>query len=341
MGTTAAVLGATGFAGAELLRLLEHHPHIEVVAASASSQVGRSLIEVYPHLPSYGDVSFVATDEAMALGAEIIFASLPFGESMRLFGAGCASRVVDVSGDFRLRDPSQYGAWYGTEHLYPEAVAEWVYGLTEQNREAIAAGTKVANPGCYPTAALLALGPLVRAGVVRPGHVTISALSGISGAGRAGGEGFDFSSANENARAYSVVGHKHIPEIEQQLGSLSRGSWTLTFVPHLVPMTRGVLTTCFAEASSSVLETDLIDLMQEAYRDEPFVTVTTSPETRRLAGTNRAEVGVRFDQRTNKVVVVAAIDNLGKGAAGQAVQNANLMLGMEETLGLTASGMYP
>ncbi|HVF12030.1 MAG TPA: N-acetyl-gamma-glutamyl-phosphate reductase, partial [Actinomycetota bacterium] len=221
------------------------------------------------------------------------------------------------------------------------ALSQWAYGLTEQNRESIATASKVANPGCYSTAALLALGPLAKAGVLQPADVVISAVSGISGAGRAGGEGFDFSSANENARAYSVVGHKHIPEIEQQLDALSSGSWRLTFVPHLIPMTRGVLTTCFAEAAPGVSEGDLVDVMNAAYHDELFVTLAASPETRRLAGTNQAEVGIRFDERTNKVVAIGAIDNLGKGAAGQAVQNANLMLGIEESLGLTTLGMYP
>lgn len=341
MGSSAVVLGASGFAGAELLRILEHHPQIEVVAASASSQVGRQVTDAYPQLPSYAQLSFVTTREAMAVGAEIIFSSFPFGESMQLFGGDSDSKVLDVSGDFRLQDPSMYRSWYGQDHLFPQDLSQWTYGLTEQNREQIAAASKVANPGCYPTAALLALGPLVKAGVLQPGDVAISAVSGISGAGRATGDGFDFSSVNENARAYSVVGHKHIPEIEQQLNGLGPGSWTLTFVPHLIPMTRGVLTTCFAQASSGVSETDLIDVMMEAYRGEPFVTVTASPETRRLAGTNKAEVGVRFDERSNRVVAIGAIDNLGKGAAGQAVQNVNLMLGMEETLGLMASGMYP
>lgn len=341
MGSSAVVLGASGFAGAELLRILEQHPQIEVVAASASSQVGRQVTDAYPQLPSYAHLSFVSTQEATALGAEVIFSSLPFGESMQLFGAGSEGKVVDVSGDFRLKDPSLYPSWYGQDHLFPQALVQWAYGLTEQNRESIAAASKVANPGCYSTAALLALGPLVKAGVIQPADVVISAVSGLSGAGRAGGEGFDFSSANENARAYSVIGHKHIPEIEQQLDVLSSGGWRLSFVPHLIPMTRGVLTTCFTQAVPGVSEGDLIDVMDAAYHDEPFVTVTASPETRRLAGTNQAEVGIRFDGRTHKVVAIGAIDNLGKGAAGQAVQNANLMLGIEESLGLTTSGMYP
>lgn len=342
MGSGAVVLGASGFAGAEILRILEHHPQIEVLAASASSQIGRAVTHAYPQLSSYGDMTFASTSEALSVDPDVVFSSLPFGESMGLFGGGSEGRVVDVSGDFRLKEASLYAQWYGQAHSFPEALSGWAYGLTEQNRPAISLAEKVANPGCYPTAALLALGPLVKAGALQAGDLVISAVSGISGAGRAGGENFDFSSANENARAYSVVGHKHIPEIEQQLEVLRPADgWSLTFVPHLIPMTRGVLTTCFAEVAGGFSEQDLNEILHGAYDDESFVTVTDSPQTRRLAGTNNAEVGVRLDERTSKVVAIGAIDNLGKGAAGQAVQNANLMLGIEETLGLTTSGMYP
>jgi N-acetyl-gamma-glutamyl-phosphate reductase len=344
MGARAVVLGGSGFAGAELLRLLARHPGIEVVGAAASSQVGRRVVEAYPALGAYGDLVFVSVEEALGLGPDVVFSSLPHGESMKLFGGKVEGKVVDLAGDFRLADASLYPEWYGGAHVAPGALGEWVYGLTEFHRDEIRAADKVANPGCYPAACLLALTPLISAGVFAPGNIQIVAVSGVSGAGRAGGEGFDFASVNENVRAYSPVGHKHVPEIEQELSLKAGEAVKVSFVPQLAPMTRGILAVCSGAAAGGVSERQLIEVLQGAYRGEPLVRVLGTgelPETKRLSGTNFAEVSARFDARTNTVLAFGAIDNLGKGAAGQALQNANLMLGFEETTALLEGGLAP
>lgn len=345
MGYKAVVLGASGFAGAELLRLLESHTGIDVVAAAASSQVGRAIGEMYPSLRSYNQMRFVGVEDALGADADIVFSSLPHTYSMGLFGEGQASpKVVDLAGDFRLKDASAYPEWYGEEHRAPELLADWVYGLSEYHRDEITRTDRVADPGCYAAAAILALGPLVRAGVVEGDRIHIDAKSGVSGAGRAGGEGFDFAQANENVRAYTVSGHKHIPEIEQELSLLAGSDVLVSFVPHLVPMTRGIIATCVADLTRPISTYDLIDLMSRQYEDEPFVRVLgedSLPESKRVTGTNFAEVTARVDQRTGRAIAIAAIDNLGKGASGQAVQNANLMLGFPEITALEQTGPLP
>lgn len=325
-GLRAVVLGASGFAGAELLRLLESHPSIQVVAAAAATQAGRPIADAYPNLSGPNGAVFATVEESLNLDCDIIFSSLPDGESSRLLGDSTAPKILDIAGDFRVKGPA------------------WTYGLTEFHREKIRGADRVANPGCYPAAAILALGPLLEAGTVKPTGIHIDAKSGISGAGRAGGEGFDFASVNENTRAYAVTGHKHIPEMEQELTFLAASAVTLSFVPHLVPMTRGIVATCIADLASEVTTGELLHILQDRYHDEPFVRVlseTTLPETKRLSGTNLAEVTARVDARTGRAIAISAIDNLGKGAAGQALQNANLMLGFEETSGLDRGGMLP
>lgn len=344
MGHKAAVLGASGFAGAELLRLLASHSGVDVVAAAASSFVGKSIAEAYPSLATYGDMKFVSVEEALEADSDIVFSSLPHTHSMKLFSEPKGRKVVDIAGDFRLQDASLYPEWYGEPHSHPEALSKWVYGLTEYHRDAVVSTDLVANPGCYPAAAILALGPLVAKGIIKTDSIHIDAKSGVSGAGRAGGEGFDFSAANENTRPYTVTGHKHIPEIEQELSRLSSKDVIVSFVPHLVPMTRGIIATCVGELSAKATTHDLIELINSRYSGEPFIKVLgedSLPETKRLAGTNLAEVTARVDPRTNRAIAIAAIDNLGKGAAGQAVQNANLMLGYPETTALEQTGLVP
>ena len=339
MAAKAVVLGASGYAGAELLRLLESHSSIDVVAAAAASRVGAPLSGSYPTLKSLDGMRFVSVPEALATPADIVFSSLPHNASMSLFEGDEAFKVVDLGGDHRLRDPDTYEQWFGEPHAHPEALQGWVYGMTEFNRAGIAGADRVANPGCYPAAALLALLPLVREGVIEPVGIHIDAKSGVSGAGRAGGEGFEYSSINENLSAYRVTGHKHIAEIEQELSGAAGTEVRVSFVPHLAPMTRGLLASCVGRASGS--GEDPARVLSDAYRDEPFVRVLDSgalPQTKRLTGTNFAEVAVRSDERTGKVLAFAAIDNLGKGAAGQAIQNANLMLGLSESAGLD---VYP
>lgn len=334
----AAVLGASGFAGRELLAILARHPGMAVAAAAASSQVGRAVGEVLP------GASYVSVEEALGCEPDVVFASLPHTASMALLGAWEGRAAVDLGGDFRLNDPAVYAAFYGEEHTHPAAMGAWVYGLTEWHRRAIAASSRVANPGCYPTAVLLALAPLLAAGAIAAGGIHIDALSGVSGAGRATGEGFDFVSVNENLRAYTPTGHKHIAEIEQELSALAGAQVVVSFVPHLVPVTRGLLATCTAPLARSATTAELLEVFGERYRGEPFVRVLGTdglPQTRRVTGTNMAEVTVRADPRSGRAIAIAAIDNLGKGAAGQAVQNANLMLGFAESTGLTTTGGTP
>lgn len=336
MGSKVVVLGASGFAGAELLGLLSAHPGIDVVAAGASSKVGVSLGEFYPQLTAYAAMSFVSTEEAKASEPDLVFSSLPHTHSMKLFGS-YEGRVVDLAGDFRLHDAELYPKWYGEDHLAPDVLGDWVYGLTEFHRDEISTAQKVANPGCYAAAAILALAPLVSGNLIDGGSIHIDAKSGVSGAGRASGEGFDFVSVNENLRPYTVTGHKHIAEIEQELSELAGTSVQTSFVPHLVPMTRGIVVTCTAHLRSKSSAAELLGLYEETYSEERFVRVlseTELPETKRLTGTNLAEVTVRVDERTSKAIAICALDNLGKGAAGQAIQNANLMLGFDEATAL-------
>lgn len=341
MGISAAVIGASGFAGTELLRLLQAHPDLEVTHAAAHTKVGQAVSSVYPSLGV--DLTFCAIDEALGAHVDVVFASLPHAQSMSRLANLPQRKVIDLGGDFRLDDPSSYERWYGQPHVSPGSLKAWTYGLTEINRSDIALSDRVANPGCYAAASLLALAPLVQRGHIT-GHVHIDGKSGVSGAGRAGGEGFDYSSANENTRAYSVTGHKHIAEIEQELAKVGGSSIIVSFVPHLVPMTRGIVVTCVSDSADGATQEELIASLEEFYASERFIRVLGAgsiPETKRLSGTNFAEVTVRKDERTNKVIAIASLDNLGKGAAGQAVQNANVMLGLDEASGLDHLGMVP
>lgn len=341
MAVRAVVLGASGFAGAELLRLLENHPSIDVVAAAAASRVGSPVNSFYPTLKSLDGMKFVTVSEALSTPADVVFSSLPHNASMGLFVGDEDFKIVDLGGDHRLKDPARYEEWFGEAHSHPKQLQRWVYGMTEFNRAGIAASDRVANPGCYPTAALLALLPLVQRGVIEPKGIHIDAKSGVSGAGRAGGEGFDYTTINENLSPYAVTGHKHIAEIEQELAGAAGTEVRVSFVPHLAPMTRGLLASCVGYASDSAKDPQAV--LSDAFRDEPFVRVLESglPSTKRLTGTNFAEVAVKTEQRTGRVLAFAAIDNLGKGAAGQAIQNANLMLGLPETAGLEVHPCLP
>lgn len=337
-----AVLGASGFAGGELLRILGRHPGLDLVAAGASSKVGTAVRSLYPWSTFEG--SFVPADEALASGPDLVFASLPHTQSMELLGAWDGGYVVDLGGDFRLRDPELYREWFGAEHSHPDALAGWVYGLTEWRRPEISSAARVANPGCYATAAILALAPLLAAGAIAAEGIHIDAQSGVSGAGRATGEGFDFVAVNENLRPYTPTGHKHIAEIEQELSAARGAAVRVSFVPHLVPVTRGLLATCSAPLVGTASTEDLLDIFHRRYKEEPFIRVLgpgALPATKGVTGTNVAQVTVRADPRTGTAIAMAAIDNLGKGAAGQAVQNANLMLGFDEATGLDTAALAP
>jgi N-acetyl-gamma-glutamyl-phosphate reductase len=344
---TVGVLGASGYAGAELLRLLARHPDLEVIWASGDSSAGQPVAARYPGLASaYGALTFASTEEALDKGADVLFMALPHGQAATvapraLAGAGL---VVDLSADFRLHDPDAYPAWYGAPHPLPAELGSWPYGLPELHRSELPGATKVAVPGCYPTAALLALAPLVAAGLVEADGIVVDAKSGLSGAGRSLKDANLFVQANENVNAYAVGRHRHTPEIEQELARAAGRPLAVAFTPHLVPLGRGLEATCYAALAPGAGAAELADCLADAYLDEPFVDLVGPqgpagvqhawPSTRAVATTNRAQIAAVADPRTGRVIAAAAIDNLVKGAAGQAVQCANLALGLPETAGL-------
>jgi N-acetyl-gamma-glutamyl-phosphate reductase len=336
MNKQAAIIGASGYAGAELLRYLLPHPAIDVVWATGNRNAGKAVADLYGHLDT--DLVLQPMDAATVPDVDVAFLALPHGAgapvSKALADRGV--KIVDLGPDWRLHDASGYDRWYGAPHSYPGELSSWVYGLTELHRADIASSSRVANPGCYSTAAILALAPAIHAGVVEGAGIIIDAASGISGAGRKVAEQFIFAEYDSSYAAYKVGGHRHTPEIEQELGGI-----TVTLTPHYVPMTRGLLVTCYARMRGSV--DDVRDALTTAYKGETFVRVLPSgqPGTKQVAASNNALIGIASDERTGLAIITCAIDNLGKGAAGQAIQNANLMLGLDEATGLGAPAVYP
>jgi N-acetyl-gamma-glutamyl-phosphate reductase len=331
-----AILGASGYVGGELLRLIAAHPDLEPARLFGDSKAGRPLGEVHPHLaPAYPDGQIERFEEAVFDGVDLLFAALPHGHSQKL-AASILDRgipFVDLGADFRLADAATYERWYGEAHEAAGLFGRFVYGIPEMNREAIRSAKAVAAAGCYATAAILALKPLVDAGLVEPGSVIVDAASGVSGAGRELKESTAFNTVDGSFSAYGLLNHRHTAEMEMALGG------PLLFTPHLAPMTRGILATCYGEAARP---SDPLEALRAAYANEPFVHVTADPPaTKWVSGSNGCQVTARYDERTNRVLAIAAIDNLGKGAAGQMIQCANLMLGLDETAGLTACGVYP
>ena len=350
MAYRAAVVGGSGYTGAELLRLLAGHPEIEVVHVTADSNAGSRVADLYPSLVSaYPDLVFHPFEPADLDGLDLAFLALPHGQSQR-HAAALLDRVahlIDIGADFRL-PAGAYQQWYGEAHAAPELIDRFVFGLPELFRKEMAGHAHVANPGCYPTAASLALAPLLAAGLVEPVGLIVDAASGISGRGRGLSTPSLYSEANENVAAYGLLTHRHTAEMELALGRLSPGGEAqVLFTPHLVPMTRGILATCYARPApggeAARLGTDgLLAHYRQFYAGEPFVAVLDQPPaTKATAGSNSVHVTVRFDPRTNTVLAIAAEDNLVKGASGQALQNANLVLGLPETLGLPTIGLVP
>jgi N-acetyl-gamma-glutamyl-phosphate reductase len=337
------VIGGSGYTGTELLRLCHSHPELEVVWTTADTSAGTPVAQLYPSLAAaYGEMTFRQYEPALARDVDLVVLALPHGASQGLVPdlMEQGRPLVDLAADFRLLDPGAYERWYAETHTCPELLGRLAYGLPELNREEIAKADGVAAPGCYPTAAAIALTPLVRAGVVEPDGVIVDAASGVSGAGRALKHTTHFGTVNEDFVAYGLLDHRHTPEIEQVTGA------RVLFTPHLAPMTRGILATCYARpvgGAGGVTSTeDLLTLLGEAYAGEPFVVVgPSSPSTKATWGSNAVHLTARFDARTGWVVVLAALDNLVKGASGQAVQCANLLLGLDETTGLSAIGVYP
>ncbi|MGH2456102.1 MAG: N-acetyl-gamma-glutamyl-phosphate reductase [Candidatus Limnocylindria bacterium] len=333
------VVGATGYAGGELVRLLASHPNVEIASLHGRERDGRPLADDLPHLAPLG---LTVLDGDPEPGVEAAFLALPAGSSaslaVRLAAQGTC--VIDVGPDLRLRDPAAYPTWYGFDHPEPAALGEAVYGLTERVRPRLPGARLVANPGCYPTAALLALAPLVAAGAVE-GHIVVDAKSGISGAGRTVGTEFLFTELTGGTRAYALGGHRHLTEITQGLCDAGLADASVSFVPHLVPQARGILATCHVGLAETMDGEALQRILLSAYADAPFVhVVDASPSTKLTAGTNHAFLHAA-SAGPRRGVVVAAIDNLGKGAAGQAIQNMNLALGLPEAAGLEGLAVFP
>jgi len=342
-----AIAGASGYTGAELLRLLVQHPGAEVVALTAETHADQPISRVFPSLAGFMDLTCRRLDPAtLAADAEFIFLALPHKASM-VVGADLVrrgARVLDLSADFRLKDPAAYPRWYGFEHAAPALLEEAVYGLPELHREAIAAARLVAVPGCYPTSAILGLSPLLAQGLVDPETIVIDSISGVSGAGRKPELPTHFSEANESLKAYGVAKHRHTPEIEQELSGVASREVSVTFTPHLAPLTRGILTTITARLTRRQSTADLLGVYREFSRARPFMRVLEEgrlPETKHVLHSNLCDIGLVSDARTGRVIVVSAIDNLVKGASGQAVQCFNLMAGLDERAGLWIPGLFP
>lgn len=342
-----AVAGASGYTGAELLRLLLNHPEVEISALTAEAHAGRPIGEIFPGLFGLLDLPCRKFQpEELAEAADVVFLALPHQTSMslalQLYPLGC--RIIDLSADFRLKDAALYERWYGITHVAPELLGEAVYGLPELNREAILRSRLVAVPGCYPTGALLGLAPLVKERLIALDSIIVDAISGASGAGRKMELYLHFSELNENLKAYGVASHRHTPEMEQELSRLAGQEVQVTFTPHLAPMTRGILSTIYCRIFRPVDFHQLFELFLAFYQGCPFVRILPKgrfPETKAVLGSNFCDIGLAMDQRTGRLIVITAIDNLVKGASGQAVQAMNLMLGFDERLGLLAPGLFP
>jgi N-acetyl-gamma-glutamyl-phosphate reductase len=341
----AAVLGASGYTGADMIRLAARHPGIAIAALIAKGHAGQSLAHVFPHLASLDLPTLVTPDEVRWDGIDVVFCGLPHGTAhSEIAKLPKRIKVIDMSADFRLRDPETYAEWYGAEHGAPGLIGEAVYGLTEHYRDKISKARLVACPGCYPTAVLLALLPLAEAKLIEASDIIIDAKSGVSGAGRTLKQNILFSEAGEGLSPYGIGNHRHVPEIEQELGLAAGAAVTVNFTPHLAPMSRGELCTSYVRLAGKMRAADLRQALVKSYADSPFVRVVeegTIPATQHVRGSNYCHIGVFADRLPGRAIVVSAIDNLVKGSAGQALQNFNLMHGFDETTGLEQLPLFP
>ncbi|MBE0447811.1 MAG: N-acetyl-gamma-glutamyl-phosphate reductase [Actinobacteria bacterium] len=342
------IIGASGYTGAELIRLAAGHPEIEIGYVTANQYQGARVDELYPHLTGISDLVYDAYDlEVAGSKADVFFLALPHGKAMEvapgLLDAG--HKVIDLSGDFRLDDAGVYEAWYKREHTNPELIGRAVYGLPELYEEEIKSANFISNPGCYPTGVLLALAPLISEKLISTDGIVINSLSGASGAGRDPKPGTHFCKIDGSLTAYKVGGvHQHTPEIEQYMSDIAGKAITVSFTPHLMPVSRGILTTAYADMADFVDLDRLIALYKSFYKDKPFVLILPSgqyPQTKNVAGSNYCHIGIALDVRTGKVIIISAIDNLVKGASGQAIQNMNLMVGLPQDMGLRHAGLMP
>jgi N-acetyl-gamma-glutamyl-phosphate reductase len=347
---TIAVLGASGYTGSELVRLLLRHPRVNIALLTADRRAGQEMRDVFPQFSPFALPKLVALDgiDWAAAGLDLAFCALPHGTTQtvikKLLGTAPKTKVVDLSADFRLADADAYADWYGHAHQAPELQGEAVYGLSEVYRREIKMARLVANPGCYPTSAQLPLIPLIKAKAIETEDIIVDSKSGMTGAGRAVKEEMLFSEVSEGFHAYGVGHHRHMAELDQEFSKAAGRDVTVTFTPHLLPINRGILSTIYVRGRRGRTPEDLHAVLANAYAKEPFVHVLpfgTTPQTRHVRGSNMTFIGVAKDRIPGRAIVVSALDNLVKGAAGQAIQNMNLMLGFPETLGLEQVALFP
>ena len=343
----AGIVGATGDAGNELVRILMQHPEVEIKTMTAHSYVGKTFDEVYENYREINETVCCEMDmDRLADECDVIFMALPHGVAAKVVTEDILERamVIDFGADFRLKNADIYEAWYNVKHEGRELLEKAVYGLCEVNRDIIKGKRLVANPGCYTTCSILSLRPLVAEGVIKTNSIIIDAKSGVTGAGRGLALANMFDECNETVKAYKIAGHRHTPEIEEQLSYAAKDDIVLSFTPHLIPMNRGILATCYAELKEKMSYDEIKEFYEKYYGKEYFIRLTKRgvfPETRWVKGSNFLDIGFAVDERTNRVIVVGAIDNLVKGAAGQAVQNMNILFGLDEKTGLSFAPIFP
>ncbi|MED4014808.1 N-acetyl-gamma-glutamyl-phosphate reductase [Sutcliffiella cohnii] len=341
------IVGANGYGGVELIRYLVNHPYVEIKLLASHSSNGNSIVEQYPHLQGILEMNISELNiEDVKENIDVLFFATPSGVSKELIPQYIEAgiKIIDLSGDLRLQDGSLYEEWYKNTPAPPFALDKAIYGLTELNRELIKEATLVANPGCYPTATLLGLIPALQHKLIDGNSIVIDGKSGISGAGRKTSATTHYSEINENVKAYKLGKHQHIPEIEQIVSQIGNENITVTFSTHLVPMTRGIMCTMYANLKEPINESKVISLYEDYYKDDYFVRIRkggTWPATKEVTGSNFCDIGITVDERTNKLIIVAVIDNVVKGAAGQAIQNLNVMYGWDEKTGLQTTPLFP
>lgn len=342
----ASIIGGTGYAGQELLRILYRHPNVDIISVGSRSFVGQPLKDIYRNYENITEsICETSNLETLAEKSDVIFMALPHGIASKQITEAILSKtkIIDLGADYRLKDVNIYEDWYNVTHGSKALLSEAVYGLCELHRDDIKTARLLSNPGCYTTCSILSLAPLLKNNLVDPQSIIIDAKSGVTGAGRSSDTAFSYCEVNESIKAYKVGTHRHTPEIEQELGLLSGTELKLLFTPHLTPMNRGILALCYANLIEHITEEDLRRIYRDFFKDEYFVRLTEEklPETKWVKGSNYCDIGVKIDARTNRVIVVGAIDNLMKGAAGQAVQNMNLMFGFDEKTGIDYITDFP
>jgi N-acetyl-gamma-glutamyl-phosphate reductase len=343
----AGIIGASGYTGSELVRILAGHPQVEVVAITSRSHESKKLEELFPAFTGWDGPLFTGSDSPEAVvDCDVVFLAVPHGVAMELAPALLqqGKKVIDLGADFRFRDPAVFETWYKHKHSAPELTQKAIYGLPELYRTEIYGAALVGNPGCYPTSVILPLCPLLREGIIDPNRIIIDSKSGVSGAGRKAEIGYIFPELFGNFKAYGIAGHRHTPEIEQELSAIAGTEIKVSFTPHLLPVARGILTTLHLELSKQITTAEVEIILNEAYQKEPFVKILSGgalPELKNVTGTNLCQIAARVDGRTNQLIVISVIDNMVKGAAGQAVQNMNLMCNLPEAMGLESWPICP